>query len=118
MNLTASTTSLLIGATAQLTASVASTYTSSDTSILTVDTAGLVTAVAAGSATITATSTADANDKATVDFTVAALAVTPAQADTPTEQTPLEKLEGLLEKLEIEVSKEVKAAIAYVKALA
>jgi hypothetical protein len=115
MTLTALLASLIVGGTTQLTASEASTFTSSDDTILTVDANGLVTAIAAGTATVTATSTADATQTATVDLTVTAIvpAVEPVTADT----TVLEKLEALIEKLELETVKEVKAGIAFLKAL-
>jgi len=124
MNLSASLTALIVGATAQLTASEGATFASGNPAVLTVDANGLVTAVGAGSASIVATSTADAAQTASVTFTVtaAALAVAVAAvepaAPTAAEPTELEKLEALIEKLEVTTVKEVKAIIGYIRALA
>ena len=75
---TAAATTLTVGATQQLTASVMGqgtysstvTWQSSNTAVLTVDANGLVTAVGAGTATVTATSTADTTKSAQLALTV------------------------------------------------
>ena len=73
------TASIAVGATAQLTATVAPaaassavTWSTSDGSVATVDAAGLVTGVVAGTATITATSVADGAKTDTAAITVTA----------------------------------------------
>ena len=71
-------TSLTVGGTEQLTATIAPsnatnqnvTWTSDTTSVATVSSSGLVTAKAAGTATITVTSAADSTKKATCTVTV------------------------------------------------
>jgi uncharacterized protein YjdB len=81
--LSASTATIAVGYTSQLTATITPTnatnqsftWTSSNTSAATVSSAGLVTGVAAGTATITVT-TADGNKTATCAITAQTVAVT------------------------------------------
>jgi hypothetical protein len=146
MSLTASSSILIVGATAQITASFAATYVSDTPAVLTVDANGLVTAVSEGSATVTATYASDATKSETITFTVAAADVAPTaptapaadasalgltaaaaastqpvdtdQDPAPETQTELEFLELLMEKMEATTVKEVKALIGYIRALA
>ncbi|MGQ0540056.1 MAG: beta strand repeat-containing protein [Gemmatimonadaceae bacterium] len=95
-----SSATLVVGATAQLSAvvttndpSVATTVTwaSSNTAVATVSSTGLVTAVTAGSATVTATSTANTTFRAgaqiTVEAGVRSVRVSPDNAIVPTGST-------------------------------
>ena len=83
VSLNKTSTTLTVGATETLTATVlpnnasnkSVTWSSSDTSVATVTNAGLVRGVAAGTATITATSAADSTKKATCAVTVTAIPV-------------------------------------------
>ena len=83
VSLAPTTVSISVGATSQLTATIAPsnatntavTYASSNTAIATVSASGLVTAVAPGTATITVT-TADGAKTATCAVTVTSIAVT------------------------------------------
>ena len=128
MNVTASSLTLIAGTTAQLTSGEPANYTSSDTNILTVDSLGVVTAVAAGLATVSATSVTNPSDTAVlIDFTVTAAApALPDDNDADTQKvapvksgpSDLEKLDSLIEKLELTTIKEFRAAIAFLKALA
>ncbi|WP_213881218.1 Ig-like domain-containing protein [Pseudomonas sp. dw_358] len=118
MNVSVPLTTLIIGGTTLITASEAATFASSNDAILTVDSTGLVTGVADGSGSVVATSVADTTQTSTINFTVTASALS-ATADTPVvaQKTELEKLEELIEKLELETLKEIKAGIAFLKAL-
>ncbi len=91
VTLTPATASLAVGATQQLTATVAPSnatnksvsYTSSNTAVATVSTAGLVTAVAAGTATITVTTQDGAKTDTsaiTVVVPITGVTLTPATA--------------------------------------
>lgn len=120
MNVSVPLTTLVVGAFTLITATEAATFASSNDAILTVDASGLVTGVAEGSGSVVVTSVADTTQTSTVNFTITASALAAAADSAPvtTKPTELEKLEELIEKLELETVKEVKAAIAFVKALA